>query len=86
VQEAESGIVRDWAARQRARRMVDALARLQRAMLGGPADPAASQELADLAMGSLDAADPALRATLGAVAVRARVELARLKVAGLRPS
>ncbi len=84
VQEAEFSAVRDRAARMRARRMVEGLGRLQRALLGGQVDAAALQELATLAAGPLDAADPELRATLTAVAVRARVELARLRVAGMQ--
>lgn len=67
---------RDARARQRATALLDELALLQRALLNGSADPAALERLAALAEGE-DAADPALAAILAAVALRARIELAR---------
>lgn len=78
VQEAEGDAARDRAARKRGKEMLDELARLQRALLAGRLDPARLHALATLSADPADAADPALSAVLRAVAVRARVELARL--------
>jgi hypothetical protein len=68
---------RDTAARRRAESMLDALRALQAEMLGGGApDPARLARLAALESGE-EGMDPALREAVQAVALRARVELAR---------
>jgi hypothetical protein len=84
VQEAEGDAVRDRDARKRGRQMLDELARLQRALLSGRLDPSSLHALAALAGDPADAADPAISAVVRAVAVRARVELARLRAAATR--
>lgn len=81
VQEAEGDAVRDRAARRRGGRMLDELAKLQRALLAGRLDPATLRSLAELAADPADAADPAIAAAVRAVAVRARVMLAQLAAA-----
>ena len=85
VQEAEGNAARDREARRRGTMMLDELARLQRAMLGGQLDPDSLRSLAALAAGpgsaGAGAADPLLAAAVRAIAVRARVELARLSAA-----
>ncbi len=78
VQEAEADAARDRDARKRGKAMLDALARLQRMMLAGQFDAEELRNLAALAADPAEAADPALGAALREVAVRARVELARL--------
>lgn len=77
VQEAEGDAMRDRAARKRGKELLDELARLQRTLLGGRLDPDALRRLAAVAAEPADAADPVLAATLRAIVVRARVELAR---------
>lgn len=84
VQEAEGAAARDRDARRRGKQMLDELARLQRALLTGRADRDGLRALAALAAESGDAADPALATLVRAVAVRARVELARLGAAATR--
>ncbi len=84
VQEAEGAAARDRDARKRGKRMLDELARLQRALLTGRLDPDGLRALATLASDPADAADPAISAVVRAVAVRARVELARLGAAARR--
>jgi len=81
VQEAEADAARDRSARKRGKQMLDELSRLQRALLAGRVDPDGLRSLAALATDPAEAADPALAATLRAVAVRARIELARLRAA-----
>ncbi|MBV8704221.1 MAG: hypothetical protein JO118_10975 [Acetobacteraceae bacterium] len=66
----------DRAARRRGRDILAALAALQRGLLGGD-DGEALPALARLARDLPPAADPRLDAVLRAVALRARVELAR---------
>ena len=80
TQELADPQLRDRAARRHAAVTLDTLARLQAALLGGDADAQAAGE----ALGRLAAlaaqpapADPGLAAITRAVAVRARVELAR---------
>jgi Class II flagellar assembly regulator len=80
VQEAEADHVRNRAARRHGEAMLAELAALQRGLLGGTAD-AALDRLAGLAQALPDAADPGLAAALQAVALRARVELARRQIA-----
>lgn len=84
VQEAEGDAARDRNARKRGKQMLDELARLQRALLSGRLDPSSLRALAALAGDPADAADPATAAIVRAVAVRARVELARFRVAASR--
>ena len=84
VQEAEGAAVRDRDARKRGKLMLDELARLQRALLGGRLDPENLRALAALAGDPAVAADPAIAAVVRAAALRARVELARLEVAARR--
>jgi hypothetical protein len=80
LQEAESGSVRDRAARRRAQEMLEELAKLQRALLAERPDAAALHRLAELAADVPDAADPGLRQAVADVALRARVELARHEI------
>lgn len=68
--------VGDRAARRQGEALLDELAELQRALLGGVADPAALARLALLAR-LPRAADPRLDAILRALACRAGVEIAR---------
>jgi hypothetical protein len=79
LQETGAGSVRDREARRRGQGLLAALAALQRDLLGGGGgeDPAALQRLADLAAAVPDAEDRRLGAVLGAIVLRARVELAR---------
>ncbi len=77
LQQVEDGPTRDRQARRHGRALLEGLGALQRALLGGEDDPAALDRLAALVAHCPDAADPALRGTLAAVALRARVELAR---------
>ena len=74
---ARNAQARDRQARRHGRALLDGLAELQRALLGDGEDTAALDQLAALVAHSPDAADPALRATLAAIALRASVELAR---------
>ncbi len=62
---------------RQARRRLDLLRRLQMALLSGTEDPAALRELADLRPAAGAVSDAGLDAVLGAIALRARVELAR---------
>jgi hypothetical protein len=77
LQEAESDRVGDRAARRRGRDLLDELARLQRDLLAGGATSARLKRLAALLEGLPTPADPGLGEALAAVALRARVELAR---------
>ena len=77
LQEVEDAPARDRRARQHGRAMLDALARLQLALLGGHSAAEALAGLAALAGQCPDASDPGLRDLLGSIALRARVELAR---------
>ncbi len=77
LQQVEDGPTRDRQARRHGRAMLDGLAALQRALLGGEDDPGALDRLAALVEHCPQADDPALRATLAAVALRASIELAR---------
>jgi hypothetical protein len=77
LQEAESDLVRDRAARRRGQDLLTELAALQRALLREGADPQILSRLAGLCADLPVAADMRLHALLAEVAVRARVELAR---------
>jgi len=73
---------RDQAARQRGHDLLGALGRLQRALLGAegvdaPGLGASRAAMQDLLDGLPDAADPVLAGIVQAIALRARVELAR---------
>lgn len=68
-------------ARRRAGMALDELRGLQLDLLRGRADTARLERLAELAGPAEHVADPTLRAALAEVALRARVELARRRVA-----
>jgi len=53
------------------------LSRLQQAILSGQGDSAALAELAGLAATPLETGDPRLRALIGSVLLRAKIELAK---------
>ncbi len=72
------GTGRDAAARRRAASILDELRGLQAELLGGRPDPGRLARLAALQDGE-DGSDPGLREAVRAVALRARVELARLR-------
>ncbi len=76
LQEGDRAGVRDREARRRGQAALAALAALQRALLGGQADPDALRTLLAMAEGE-PAEDPELARTLRAVGLRARIELAR---------
>jgi len=76
----------DRAAGRHGRRILAALAGLQRSLLGGVGTAATVAELQDLLASLPESSDPALQFALQAVALRARVELARLAMAADRPS
>jgi hypothetical protein len=75
--DAGADTIHDRTVRRRARDILDALAALQRAMLTDGPITAPLERLAILAQDGADAADPTLRATMDAIMLRARVELAR---------
>lgn len=81
LQEEESGAARDRQARRHGQAMLEELAMLQCNMLGGTVESgpsaAALVRLAALAEAVPEAADPRLSALIGAIVLRARVELAR---------
>jgi hypothetical protein len=83
LQETIAAGDRDREAQGRADAMLDELAALQRAMLGGGISPARLAALAALADQPGLAADRRLAEVVGAVSLRAKVELARLEMAGL---
>lgn len=70
------GTGRDAAARRRAASILGELQGLQAELLGGRPDPARLARIAALQTGE-DGADPELREAVRAVALRARIELAR---------
>jgi hypothetical protein len=76
VQEDGERSGRDAAARRRAHTILDELRGLQAELLGGRADAARLARIAALGDGE-DGADPGLREAVRAVALRARIELAR---------
>ena len=67
---------RDRQGHQRAEAMLEELQALQRELLSGRADPARLERLATLAEGRA-ASNPILAEALGAIALRARIEIAR---------
>ncbi len=69
--------VRDRRARRRGRDVLDALASLQRGVLGEGVGADTLHRLAQLAAEPAEAADPALGLILSQILLRARVELAR---------
>ena len=85
LQEEDSAEIRDRRARRHGHAMLEELARLQRALLGGPEQGAeeggdqggALRRLEGLTRMVPDAADPALRGLIQSVALRAQIELAR---------
>jgi Class II flagellar assembly regulator len=77
LQADDAGEARDRSARRRGRELLDALAALQRAMLGGEIDQDQLHDLAALVADVPDAADSRLRAAMEDVVLRVRVELAR---------
>lgn len=77
LQEVEDAPERDRRARKHGRAMLDALSRLQLGLLDGECGAGALASLSALAEHCPEAADPGLRDLLRAVALRARVELAR---------
>ncbi len=84
LQETIVASERDREARERAETMLDELAALQRAMLGGRVSEESLASLAALADQPGIAADPHLADVVAAVSLRAKVELARLEVAAAR--
>jgi Class II flagellar assembly regulator len=79
LQEQEDGAARDRNARRQGQAVLEALAGVQRDLLAGRLDAAGLELLAAGVAAMPQAADPALRSVLNAVALRARVELARLR-------
>ena len=77
LQEVEGAPERDRRARKHGRAMLDALSRLQLGLLDADGGADALANLSALAEHCPEAADPGLRDLLGAVSLRARVELAR---------
>ncbi|MBR0643463.1 flagellar assembly protein FliX [Plastoroseomonas hellenica] len=82
LQEGSTAEERDARARKRGLALLEELQEVQVALLGGRLDPARLARLASLSGGE-QAADPALAEAVAAIALRARVELARLECAGL---
>lgn len=76
LQEVESDADRNRRARRHGEDMLDALRRLQRALLGETIEAEVIGRLDRLSLSVPLAADPALRALVDQVALRARVELA----------
>ena len=77
LQEMSADTVEDREARKQAQDMLTLLAALQRNLLSGVDNIAALQQLADLAAATPIATDRRLAATISAILLRARVELAR---------
>ncbi|WP_421994198.1 flagellar assembly protein FliX [Roseococcus sp.] len=77
LQEGFSDAERDDAARRRGHAALEELEGLQLALLSGRIDAGRLSRLAQLAEGE-SGADPALRAIMRAISLRARIELARL--------
>lgn len=77
LQESAPAAERDARARRQGQALIEELAALQAGLLAGRLDPARLRAMAALCAGE-EAADPALAAAIGAIRLRARVELARL--------
>ncbi len=83
LQEMPDPHLADREARRRGQDILAALAALQRALLGaGPID---AEALARLAQDVPQASDPALRAAISALVLRARIEAARLETTRQAP-
>ena len=80
MQEAETGAVQDREARRHGDSMLEALAALQRSLLGG-AEAGGLETMASLARAVPAAADPRLAGVQRALLVRVAVELARRRAA-----
>lgn len=80
LQEAEPAGARDRIARKHGETILGALRALQIGLLDGDAEPDTLRRLARLAEALPEAADPKLAALVSAVALRARVELARVEL------
>jgi hypothetical protein len=76
-QQVEDGTTRDRQARKHGKAMLEGLATLQRELLDGDVDPGTLERLSALTEHCPEAADPGLRATIGAVSLRVQVEIAR---------
>jgi hypothetical protein len=77
LQEFGSETVEDREARRRGHDMLAALAELQRALLSNGGDEQTLERLAELADAVPRATDPGLAATISAIVLRVRLELAR---------
>jgi hypothetical protein len=77
LQEVEPAFERDRRARRHTEAMLDSLAELQRALLGGGPEADTLGRLAALSRDIPQAADAGLRAVVAAVALRIHVEMAR---------
>jgi hypothetical protein len=77
LQEQEADAIRDREAHRHGRALLQALSTLQQAVLSGCGEEASLHHLAALAEGLPAAANPGLAAAIQALALRARVELAR---------
>jgi hypothetical protein len=84
LQETAPAAERDARAQRRGQAMLDELGALQRDLLAGRADPARLHRLEALTQGEA-AADPALAEAVAAIALRARIELARRQTAAFPP-
>ena len=80
---SDHAAIRDRAARQHGKNLLDSLANLQRSLLAETDTDAQLDHLASLAQTLPDAASPDLRTTVRAIAARAAVELARRDCARL---
>lgn len=80
LQQGASDAERDAAAQRRGHAALEELEGLQLALLSGRLDSGRLARLAQLAEGECGA-DPVLRSILGAISLRARIELARLPAA-----
>lgn len=77
LQEGETDAARDRAARRHGEGLLKELAALQRGLLGSEEAPGALARLAELSGHMPEAADPGLAGAVRAVALRARIEIAR---------
>jgi hypothetical protein len=80
LQEDELPEVKDRRARRHGQAILQELARLQRALLGGTMEEGSLARLAALTEMVPEAADPSLGALVQSVALRAQIELARRNV------
>jgi hypothetical protein len=75
--EQDAPAARDRRARQHGQALLQALARLQAALIGGGDEVACLHHLTAVTKGYAAAADPGLAAIIQALSLRAQVELAR---------